>query len=232
MARGADDQAKRLKLRNLAADRRVIPSNQVSQLDDGQRAARPQPNKKWKQRTVECDIRPAQQEVVALGTIQEADQIDQRASQNVVIARREPAPFWVERSGHFTSALVSAMFPCMIHVIETRATPSVLVIMGSTRKGRICPKVAAWVADIGRAMIGSPFEIVDPRDWSLPMDDEAGVPAAGVYETPHTRKWSEKIATSCAVIFVTPQYNWGYPAALKNGMRSTISTRSGATSLQ
>ena len=106
----------------------------------------------------------------------------------------------------------------MIHAMKVHATPSVLVIMGSTRKGRICPKVAAWIADIGRAMIAAPFEIVDLRDWSLPMDDEPGVPAAGVYETPHTRSWSEKITAGRAVVFVTPQYNWGYPAPLKNAL--------------
>jgi NAD(P)H-dependent FMN reductase len=110
------------------------------------------------------------------------------------------------------------MFACMIHGQEAPANPSVLVIMGSTRKGRICPKVAAWVADIGRALIAAPFEIVDLRDWSLPMDDEPGVPAAGVYEAIHTHSWSEKIMAGRAVVFVTPQYNWGYPAPLKNAL--------------
>ena len=106
----------------------------------------------------------------------------------------------------------------MIHATETPAKARVLVIMGSTRNGRICPKIASWISEIGRETIDAPFEIIDLRDWPLPMDDEPGVPAAGVYETAQTRLWSKKIASGCAIVFVTPQYNWGYPAPLKNAL--------------
>lgn len=34
----------------------------------------------------------------------------------------------------------------------------------------------------------------------------------------HTRAWSRKVAGADAFVFVTPQYNWGYPAALKNAI--------------
>ncbi|MBE8591564.1 NAD(P)H-dependent oxidoreductase [Pseudomonas sp. MAFF 301449] len=94
----------------------------------------------------------------------------------------------------------------------------ILLIMGSTRAGRICPKVTEWVADIGRGMTGSDYEIIDLADWRLPMDDEPGLPALGVYIQEHTRAWSEKIKSCNAVIFVTPQFNWGYPAVLKNAI--------------
>jgi NAD(P)H-dependent FMN reductase len=51
------------------------------------------------------------------------------------------------------------------------------------------------------------------------MDDEPDIPAAGkAYANPLTRAWSEKIAAAPAVVFVTPQYNWGYPAPLKNAL--------------
>ncbi len=95
---------------------------------------------------------------------------------------------------------------------------TVLLIMGSTRAGRICPRIAQWVAQIGRAQTGHAFEIVDLADWPLPMDDEPGIPAMGNYVQPHTQAWSAKIRSADAVIFVTPQYNWGYPAVLKNAV--------------
>ncbi|MEI9929658.1 MAG: NADPH-dependent FMN reductase [Rhizomicrobium sp.] len=38
------------------------------------------------------------------------------------------------------------------------------------------------------------------------------------YSHPHTHAWSIKIASAAAFVFVTPQYNWGYPAALKNAL--------------
>ena len=63
------------------------------------------------------------------------------------------------------------------------------------------------------------FELVDLKDFPLPMDDEPEVPAAGrPYANAHTRAWSEKIVSADALVFVTPQYNWGYPAPLKNAL--------------
>ena len=98
----------------------------------------------------------------------------------------------------------------------------ILVIIGSTRARRICPQIAEWVAKIGRETIAGDIEVVDLKDWPLPMDDEpnipAGVPKLGDYANEHTHAWSGKIAAANAVVFVTPQYNWGYPAPLKNAL--------------
>jgi NAD(P)H-dependent FMN reductase len=106
----------------------------------------------------------------------------------------------------------------MIHKDEPPTKPRVLVILGSTRKGRICAKVADWVAEIGRETTVAGFELVDLRDWPLPMDDEPAIPATGVYANDHTRAWSRRVSEGDAVVFVTPQYNWGYPAPLKNAL--------------
>jgi NAD(P)H-dependent FMN reductase len=95
---------------------------------------------------------------------------------------------------------------------------SVLLIMGSTRAGRVCPNLAAWIAQLGQAQTKFSYEIVDLADWRLPMDDEPAIPVTGRYAQAHTRAWSEKISAADAVVFVTPQYNWGYPAVLKNAI--------------
>src|SRR3546814_11999727 len=50
------------------------------------------------------------------------------------------------------------------------------------------------------------------------MIDEPAIPALASYTQPHTRSWSDKIKRADAVVFVTPQYNWGYPAVLKNAI--------------
>ena len=102
----------------------------------------------------------------------------------------------------------------MIHRSKT------LVILGSVRRPRICPQVAAWVAEVGAAS-GAPtdFELVDLRDWPLPMDDEPDIPAGKPpYANPLTQAWSRKVSSAQALVFVTPQYNWGYPAPLKNAL--------------
>ncbi len=97
-------------------------------------------------------------------------------------------------------------------------TSPILVIGGSVRAHRLCPQIAAWVAEVGHQTIGGSFEVIDLRKWPLPMDDEPGIPATGQYDRPETRAWSRKVAGAGAIIFVTPQYNWGYPAALKNAI--------------
>ena len=98
------------------------------------------------------------------------------------------------------------------------ARKTLLLIMGSTRAGRQCPQVATWVASIGQAHPDWACEIVDLANWWLPMDDEPDLPAVGRYIQAHTRAWSDKIKAANGIIFVTPQFNWGYPAVLKNAI--------------
>jgi NAD(P)H-dependent FMN reductase len=108
----------------------------------------------------------------------------------------------------------------MIHTKPTysNSRKTVLVIMGSVRSGRLCPAIASWVVDIGRASTGFNYELVDLVDWPLPSHDEPGIPALGEYAQDHTQAWSRKVAAADGFVFVTPQYNWGYPAALKNAL--------------
>lgn len=101
-----------------------------------------------------------------------------------------------------------------------KPSPRILVIMGSVRLQRISPLLADWVANVGRLCLPEAvFELVDLRNWPLPMMDEPAIPAHNAgYSTPHAQAWSHKIAQADAFVFVTPQYNWGYPAALKNAL--------------
>ena len=92
------------------------------------------------------------------------------------------------------------------------------VIIGSSRPTRIGPVIAGWVMAAAPASGDLAFELVDLADWPLPMDDEPGIPARDDYVQEHTRDWSRKIGEAAAFVFVTPQYNWGYPAALKNAI--------------
>lgn len=96
--------------------------------------------------------------------------------------------------------------------------PAILVIMGSVRAGRRCPQIAEWVVSLAGTSGQLACEIVDLKEWHLPLDDEPGIPAKGSYTTDHTRAWSSKVAAADGFVIVSPQYNWGYPAALKNAL--------------
>src|SRR5882762_263974 len=92
------------------------------------------------------------------------------------------------------------------------------VIVGSTRPGRKAAAVATWVHDILKSRKDAVFEIVDIEDYKLPLLDEPVPPSMHQYSRPHTKAWSEKIASLDAYIFVTPEYNHATSAALKNAI--------------
>jgi len=92
------------------------------------------------------------------------------------------------------------------------------IIIGSSRPGRKGEAVAGWVYDIASKRSDAAFEIVDIKDFNLPLLDEPIPAAMGQYSQPHTRAWAAKIAQFDAFVFVTPEYNHGPSAALKNAI--------------
>ena len=98
-----------------------------------------------------------------------------------------------------------------------------LIVIGSTRSTRVGDQVAAVVRDVAESVRGVVPTVDDLRERGLPLLDEPLVPAAAAatgvaYAHAHTRAWSETVTHADAVVFVTPQYNGGYPAALKNAI--------------
>ena len=92
------------------------------------------------------------------------------------------------------------------------------IVTGSTRPNRKSPDVASWVLDIARKRNDAEYELVDIQDYELPLLDEPLPPAMGNYQHAHTKKWAAKIASLDAFVFVSPEYNHGIPAALKNAI--------------
>ena len=93
------------------------------------------------------------------------------------------------------------------------------VIVGSTRPGRIGASLAHWVVDQAQGRTAR-YELVDLADYQLDLLNEPTVPgeAGGVYENPRTTRWSQTISQYDGFVFVTPEYNHGVPAALKNAV--------------
>ncbi len=92
------------------------------------------------------------------------------------------------------------------------------IIIGSTRPGRHADAVAKWVLEHAKKRTDAEFEIVDLKDYNLPLLDEPMPPSMGQYSKPHTKAWAEKIASYDAFVFVTPEYNHAPSAALKNAI--------------
>src|SRR5436305_8905301 len=96
--------------------------------------------------------------------------------------------------------------------------PRLAVVIGSTRPGRAGLPIAEWFADLARRHGGFEVEVVDLAEVALPLFDEPHHPRLRQYTKPHTKAWSAIIDRADAVVFVTPEYNYGYPAALKNAI--------------
>jgi NAD(P)H-dependent FMN reductase len=100
------------------------------------------------------------------------------------------------------------------------------IIVGSTRPGRAADQVLPWI--VGRAKEHPAFdlEVLDLREWPLPMFAETfqtvGDPGNPGYSDPVVKRWNQRIAEGDAYLFVTPEYNHGVPAVLKNAIDSVF----------
>ncbi len=94
----------------------------------------------------------------------------------------------------------------------------IAIILGSTRPGRNGEAVAKWVHQVAKKRTDAEFELVDIKDFNLPLLDEPVPPIMGQYSKPHTKRWAAKIAAFDAYVFVTPEYNHGTSGALKNAI--------------
>jgi NAD(P)H-dependent FMN reductase len=92
------------------------------------------------------------------------------------------------------------------------------IVIGSTRPGRNAEQVALWVQEQARKRSDAQFELVDIKDYNLPLLDEPLPPSMGKYSKPHTKNWAQKIASLDAFVFVAPEYNHGMTGALKNAI--------------
>jgi NAD(P)H-dependent FMN reductase len=98
------------------------------------------------------------------------------------------------------------------------AKPVLLVIIGSTRPGRVGPAVADWIIDRARARGDFEVRVADLAEQNLPMFNEPNHPRLGQYVHQHTKDWSAVVAAADAFIFVIPEYNYGINAATKNAI--------------
>jgi len=92
------------------------------------------------------------------------------------------------------------------------------IIIGSTRPGRNAESVANWVYELASKRKDAEFELVDIKEYNLPLLDESIPASLGQYQNSHTKLWAEKIKSLDAFIFVTGEYNHSIPAALKNAL--------------
>jgi NAD(P)H-dependent FMN reductase len=95
------------------------------------------------------------------------------------------------------------------------------VIVGSTRQGRFSEKPAQWIFQQLKNRAGIDAQLLDLRDFPMPFFDQPmppAMPGRPPYENEVVKKWTAEIARSDGFIIVTPEYNYGPSAVLKNAL--------------
>lgn len=84
----------------------------------------------------------------------------------------------------------------------------IALIYGSTRPGRFCDKVASWAAAQISARPEFSLDVVDPASPEAHTSSQSA-------ESLNIDWLRQRIGEADAFVVVTPEYNHGYPAALK-----------------
>src|SRR5499433_2627871 len=92
------------------------------------------------------------------------------------------------------------------------------IIIGSTRPNRNGKAVGTWAYEIARKRSDAEFELIDLKDFNLPLLDEPIPPSLVQYSHEHTKAWAAKIDSFDGFVFATPEYNHSTSAALKNAI--------------
>ena len=96
------------------------------------------------------------------------------------------------------------------------------VIVGSTRPSRLADRVIPWVVDRAGHHRAFDLEVLDLRDWPLPLFQEhrgsIGDFQDPTYSDPIVRSWNKKVKEGDAFLIITPEYLHSIPGALKNAL--------------
>ncbi len=98
---------------------------------------------------------------------------------------------------------------------------TISVIVGSTRQGRFSEKPAQWIFQRLGQRKDIEARLLDLRDYPMPFFDQPMPPAMQgrpPYDHEVVKKWKAQIAVSDGFVFVTPEYNHGPSAVLKNAI--------------
>jgi NAD(P)H-dependent FMN reductase len=97
------------------------------------------------------------------------------------------------------------------------------VIVGSTRDNRFSERAARWVMHHLSTRDDMEVELVDLRDHPLPFFDAIAPARTGRdYESAETARFGEVIDRGDGYVMLTPEYNHGYSAVLKNAIDHTF----------
>lgn len=94
----------------------------------------------------------------------------------------------------------------------------IAVIIASIRDNRFGDKPAKWIADLANERPEIAAEIVDLKDYPLPLFNAPASDSWMPATDPAAIKWQNKLAEFDGYVFVTAEYNRSIPGAFKNAI--------------
>jgi len=98
------------------------------------------------------------------------------------------------------------------------AKPRIGILIGTTRPARFGDRPAQWLLDLAQERTDAEFEIVDLRDYPMPLFEAAASPRFVPVSDPVAIRFVEKLASLDGVVFITAEYNHAVAGALKNAL--------------
>jgi NAD(P)H-dependent FMN reductase len=96
--------------------------------------------------------------------------------------------------------------------------PTIGIVLSTTREGRFADKPAQWISAIAAQRKDVAFELVDLRDYPIPMYDQPVSPAYAPVQNDAAQAFARKVGSLDGFLFVTAEYNHSVPAVLKNAL--------------
>jgi NAD(P)H-dependent FMN reductase len=95
-----------------------------------------------------------------------------------------------------------------------------MVINGSVRESRAADRILDWALPVLQSDPELELDVVDLKEVDLPFFDEAVIPSAnkGEYKNPKGTAWAKRVGEADAYLLITPEYNHGPTAVLKNAL--------------
>lgn len=95
---------------------------------------------------------------------------------------------------------------------------NIAIIIGTIRAQRFADLPAQWMLDQAQRHGGASYEIVDLRDYPLPLFAAAKSPMVEPSSDPVAQRWCSKIQEFDGYIYMTAEYNHCISGALKNAL--------------
>ena len=92
------------------------------------------------------------------------------------------------------------------------------IIIASTRPQRKGLSIGTWFYNLAKERFDFETELLDLAKINLPFLDEPKHPRLRDYQHQHTKDWSKAIDEADMIVMVTPEYNYSFPAPLKNAI--------------